>query len=123
MPDKFPEAFRRFERTVDVDRIETFRQLKLAFGSWAGQKWLNTYRQNEALKVEAKKLGVPVVVEWRPSVAPRGVAHVPERVVVTWRHETVIVKGSFQQRYRDLKTRAPVEGIEQKFSFFINCMR
>jgi hypothetical protein len=60
--------------------------------------------QMMALKVEARKLGIPVVFERRPSVAPRGVAHVPERVALTWRHEVVTVRGSSQHRYRDLKT-------------------
>jgi hypothetical protein len=60
--------------------------------------------QMMALKVEARKLGIPVSVEGRPSVAPRGLAHFPERVSVTWRHEVVTVKGSSQDRYRDLKT-------------------
>ncbi|GEM_PF-1916759 len=101
--DRFPEAFRRFEEVVDVDRIKSFIQLKLTYASWAGRKWLNTYRQNEALKVEARRLGIPISVEGRP-VSGRGVAHVPERVAVTWRHETVTVRGSSQDRYRDLKT-------------------
>jgi hypothetical protein len=57
-----------------------------------------------ALKVEAKKLGIPVSVERKPSVAPRGVANVPERLAVAWRHEVVTVRGSSQNRYRDLKT-------------------
>jgi hypothetical protein len=102
--DKFPEAFRRFEEVVDVDRIESYRQLKLTYAQWAGRKWLDTYRQNEALKVEARRLGIPVVVEGRPWVASRGVTYVPERVAVSWRHETVTVRGSSQDRYRDLKT-------------------
>jgi hypothetical protein len=33
--DRFPEAFRRFEEVVDVDRIQSFRQLRLAFAYWA----------------------------------------------------------------------------------------
>jgi hypothetical protein len=32
--DRFPEAFRRFEEVVDVDRIESYRQLKLTYASW-----------------------------------------------------------------------------------------
>jgi hypothetical protein len=59
--DKFPGAFKRFEQVVDVSKIETFRQLKLAFQSWAGKKWLDTPRQVEALRVEAVKLGIPEV--------------------------------------------------------------
>ncbi|MGD0159359.1 MAG: hypothetical protein ABSB89_03585 [Candidatus Bathyarchaeia archaeon] len=96
--DKFPECFERFERVVDVDRIRNLPHLKLAFSSWAGRKWLDTYGQNEALRVEARKLGIPVFVE-RRTTAPR-----ESRVAVTWRQEVVTVKGSSQDRYRDLKT-------------------
>jgi hypothetical protein len=102
--DKFPEAFRRFEQVVDTDKFRTYQQLKLTFESWAGRNWQDTYRQNEALKVEARKHGIPIRVEGRPSVASRGAAHAPERAAVTWRHETVTVKGSSQDRYRDLNT-------------------
>jgi hypothetical protein len=40
--DKFPECFQRFSRTVNVDRIVSFRRLRLAFGSWAGYRWQET---------------------------------------------------------------------------------
>lgn len=59
--DEFPSAFKRFEEKVDVSRIETFRQLKLAFQIWAGKKWLDTPKQVEALRVEAVRLGIPEV--------------------------------------------------------------
>jgi hypothetical protein len=57
--DKFPEAFKRFERKVNVEKIETFRQLTLAFGSWAGEKWRGTSRQMDALAVQARRVGIP----------------------------------------------------------------
>ena len=101
--DRFPEAFQRFKRVVDTDRIESFRQLTLAFGSWAGQKWQETPMQMMALKAEAKRLGISIPAQGRP-VGRRGVAHVPERKTVTWRHEVVTVRGSSQSRYRDLGT-------------------
>jgi hypothetical protein len=56
--DKFPEAFKRFEEKVNTNKIETFKQLKLAFGSWAGRKWVPTWRQADALEREARKLGI-----------------------------------------------------------------
>jgi hypothetical protein len=102
--DRFPEAFKRFRRVVDVDRIESFKQLTLAFGSWAGHKWMPTYKQLDALKVEARKIGIPVVTEKSPSVVSRTIASVAERVAVSWRHETVTVRSKPQDRYRDLKT-------------------
>jgi hypothetical protein len=58
--DRFPEAFKRFEEVVDVDRIESFRQLHFAFASWSGRKWHDTYMQNRALAVEARKHGIPL---------------------------------------------------------------
>jgi hypothetical protein len=59
IPDKFPEAFKRFERQISLKNIEAFRQLTLAFGTWAGRKWVPTYRQMDALTVQAKELGIP----------------------------------------------------------------
>jgi len=57
--DKFPEAFDRFKHKVNVNNIQTFRQLTLAFGSWAGEKWRGTSRQMDALAVQANRLGIP----------------------------------------------------------------
>jgi len=96
--DRFPEAFRRFEEVVDVRRIQSFRQLRLAFAYWAGWRWHDTYMQNRALAIEARKLNIPVFVERRPVAFSYG------RTVVTWRHEVVTVKGKSQVRHRDLKT-------------------
>jgi Asp-tRNA(Asn)/Glu-tRNA(Gln) amidotransferase B subunit len=93
--DEFPEAFKRFEKRVDVDRINSFRQLTLAFSYWAGWRWKGTKRQIGALKVEAWKRGIPVPVELRPQRPHK---------VRTWRHETVKVRGKLQSRYRYLKT-------------------
>jgi hypothetical protein len=58
--DKFPEAFRRFKQDVATRQIKTFRQLTLAFGSWAGSKWNGTSRQMDALAVQARRLGIPL---------------------------------------------------------------
>jgi hypothetical protein len=96
--DRFPEAFSRFEEVVDVRRIKSFRQLRLAFASWAGWKWHDTYMQNSALAVEAQKRGIPVFIGKRP------VARFQGRTAVTWRQEVVTIKGKSQVRYRDLKT-------------------
>jgi hypothetical protein len=59
MPDKFPEAFKRLEQKVNIDNIETFQQLNLVVGSWAGRKWVPTRLQMDALHREAKRLGIP----------------------------------------------------------------
>jgi hypothetical protein len=61
--DRFPEAFRRFEEVVDVSKIKSFQQLKLAFATWAGRKWKETPKQVEALKVEAVRLRLVGAIE------------------------------------------------------------
>ena len=58
--DKFPEAFKRFKQDVNVNRIKTFKQLTLAFGSWGGKKWRGTFRQMDALANEARKRRIPL---------------------------------------------------------------
>jgi len=98
--DKFPEAFDRFEKKVNVDDIASFRELTYAFASWAGQKWFGTGRQMEALGVEAQRIGIPIYGER----GDRKISYVPSVPKITWRHESVTVKGKSQERYRDLKT-------------------
>jgi hypothetical protein len=87
--DKFPEAFERFEEVVNVRRIKSFRQLKLAFAEWAGEKWIPTSRQLQALAEEARKFGLA-----------------EERRVIPflWRREIVMVRGKRQSRIRDLRS-------------------
>jgi len=55
--DKFPEAFERFEKDVDVDSFESYKELSYAFAWWAGKRWRDSYLQNKALAREGKKLG------------------------------------------------------------------
>jgi hypothetical protein len=98
MPDGFPEAFRRFEEDVDVKRFESFRQLELAFGRWAGQKWLPTYKQKYALEREARRIGIPTD-EYR-----RQRFYIPSSPRIWYKHEIVSVKGRTQNRYRDVRT-------------------
>ena len=57
--DKFPEAFKRFKEKVNTDNIESWNQMQLAFASWAGSKWRPTWRQTDALHIQAKRLGIP----------------------------------------------------------------
>jgi hypothetical protein len=99
MPDKFPEAFERFERDVDVDSFRSYRELAYGFSHWAGKRWVDSYKQNFALGKEARKRGffdakLPRYFE-RPSV---------RQTRQTWRHETVTVRGKSQVRYRDVRT-------------------
>jgi hypothetical protein len=87
--DKFPEAFRRFERQVrDVDDIRDYQELKLQFMKWAGERWKETPKQTTALAIEARKKGIPLI-----SVRTR-----------EWRGEIVLVRGKAQGRYRDLRS-------------------
>lgn len=55
--DRFPEAFKRFERDVDVRSFRSYRDLAYGFSYWAGKRWVDSYAQNRALKNEAEKLG------------------------------------------------------------------
>lgn len=98
MPDRFPEAFRRFEDVVYVDRFENYQQLAYAFSSWAGKRWRDTYKQNLALEREARRLGISGEI---PAYHRR---QNPYHFKTTWKCETVMVKGKPQNRYRDLKT-------------------
>jgi hypothetical protein len=56
--DKFPEAFRRFKRDVNIDNVDSWKQLKSEFEEWAGSRWKDTSAQLSALGVEARKEGI-----------------------------------------------------------------
>jgi len=106
--DKFPEAFERFESEVDVDLVDSYRELLLAFQWWAGEKWLGSPMQWTAFNAEAERLGfeVPSFVREEIRESRRSDYYVSEgrQKAVTWRHEVVKVRGASQSRYRDLKT-------------------
>lgn len=57
--DKFPEAFNRFERDVDLSHIKTFGQLTLEFMMWGKERATLSKKQTLALKIEAneRKIG------------------------------------------------------------------
>ena len=55
--DKFPEAFRRFEKVIDIGSFESYKEMSYAFGHWAGKRWRDTWLQNRALANEGWRLG------------------------------------------------------------------
>jgi hypothetical protein len=97
--DKFPEAFERFERRVNVDKIETFGQLVSSFASYGGQRWQGTIKQMDALAREAQRLGIPTHGERERRIFRSYWISQP-----TWKYETITVRGKSLQRYRDIKT-------------------
>jgi len=100
VPDKFPEAFARFERSVDTRYIESFSELVSAFSIWAGEKWLDTSSQKHALAREARRIGIPTEIDLaRRKSIPTGIGLTP-----TWRHEFVTIRSRSFGRYRDLRT-------------------
>jgi hypothetical protein len=96
--DRFPEAFHRFERVVDLRSFRSGRDLKYAFSHWAGRRWVNSYYQNKALnrEIEKRVLGTP-----RPKRYSKRPQFYSKQ---TWKQETVNVRGKAQIRYRDIKT-------------------
>ena len=57
MTDRFPEAFRRFSWTVDINKFKNYRELSYAFSYWAGKRWIDSYNQNLALKKQGQRAG------------------------------------------------------------------
>lgn len=94
--DRFPEAFERFEKVVDLRSFHSARELTYAFRHWAGRRWINSHLQNKALKIELEKRGF---TEYLPRYTrPRFYTK------QTYKREIVRVKGKPQVRYRDAKT-------------------
>jgi len=74
-------------------------ELAYAFSHWAGRRWLDSYKQNLALKIEAEKRG------FRDAKLPEYFRRQPQvSITRTWRREIVTVRGKPQVRYRDLRT-------------------
>ena len=79
--------------------LNAFRIIAFVLSHWASIRWVDSYQQNLALREEARKRGffdarLPRYFE-RPSA---------RQTRQSWRHETVIVRGKSQERYRDIKT-------------------
>jgi hypothetical protein len=113
--DRFPEAFDRFERRVDTSSLESASELIRSFAYFASFRYTGTKKQLDAIRLESEKRGysfdwsLPLWVKKRDykRFYSRGYdrrAHVVYGKRETWRHETVLVKGKPQTRYRDLKT-------------------
>ena len=95
--DKFPEAFKRFKEDVNVNRIKTFKQLTLAFSSWSPKKWRGTFRQMDALTVQAKRLRIPLEGYKSRQQQVRAVFSQTAQQRVTQRRE------KFSRYYQDLR--------------------
>jgi hypothetical protein len=88
------------EKTVDVGKIDTFKQLVSAFASWAGRTWKSSPKQIDALEREAIRVGIPL-----EGIRIRHVEKGYRPIAgVAWRFETVKVKDREQPRYRDMAT-------------------
>jgi hypothetical protein len=66
MPDKFPEAFDRFEDTMgenEMAGIQDFEDLFFKFSSWGGKRATMSSKQSKALAVEGRdRLGLEPVI-------------------------------------------------------------
>jgi len=96
--DRFPEAFHRFEKVVDLRSFRSARELKYAFTHWANRRWIDSYKQNLAFRIEAEKKGFEETKLPRYTKRPQFYSR------QTWKRETMTVRGNYQVRYRDLKT-------------------
>ena len=97
--DRFPEAFERFESDVDIGRFRSYHELTLSFRWWAGERWVGSSRQWEALNAEAENLGFEPPDFIREELEERWVYS-----RYTWRRESVNLKGKVRSVYRDIKT-------------------
>lgn len=111
--DKFPQAFERFEEDVDVREIRSFRELRLAFSFWAEYKWKDTPRQIKALRVEARRVGIPLKAPRKRAIVYR----VQPRVVRPYRVENITRRGKPVKIYRDVETGRFISSPKRRRSF------
>ena len=97
--DSFPEAFDRFENDVDIGRFTSYHQLTLAFHWWAGERWVGSRKQWEALNAEAENLGFET-----PDYIREELDDNRRHYRSSWRRETLNLKGRARSVYRDIKT-------------------
>jgi len=83
--EKFQEAFERFEKVVDVNQFDSYRELWFAFRKWGAKRWRNTELQNRALAYEGEQLHFPDVA------MPRAFGHTVEETkkIMTYRRAKV----------------------------------
>jgi hypothetical protein len=87
MTDKFPEAFERFEESVDLDDIQTLPELISQFKEWGGKRATMTRKQTRALAISGEdKLGIKgaeqVVIEYDITLKSGELKHI---IRVQWR--------------------------------------
>ena len=104
MPDRFPEAFERFENDVDIGQFTSYHQLTMTFRHWAGERWKGTYRQWNALNREAENVGFDVPEVYEEAIREKRYTDFYGRDNSTWKRETVSIRGVTQNRYRDVRT-------------------
>jgi hypothetical protein len=98
--DSFPEAFERFESDVDIGQFESYHQLTLAFRHWAGERWVGSSSQWDALNAEAENVGFESPDFIREEL--EGNRRYSRRY--SWRRDTVNFRGKARSVYRDIKT-------------------
>jgi hypothetical protein len=104
--DRFPEAFDRFEEEVDISDTTSFDELLIQFAIWAGQKWKESPRQLQALKIEARQRGIMTPSARYPSrTYSRTYSHLHRTYSQrTYSRQVITRRGRLQYVYRDLRT-------------------
>ena len=101
----YSEMFARLERQVEMKCCRNYEEVKMTMESWMGSKWRDTSGQLKLVRIECKRLGIPVRLEGKPEApSEKGLGFVHVSQAPSWRHETVTVKGKSQERYRDLQS-------------------
>ena len=65
MTDKFPPAFKRFEEKVDIDNVNTLKELIDEFKNWGLKKAPITKLQRKGLAIEGVKIGIDPIYTTR----------------------------------------------------------
>lgn len=98
MVDRFPEAFRRFERVVNVRGFDSYRELAYGFAHWAGKRWIDSYAQNRALRDMAYEIGFfdAKIPDYLKRLTPR-----QKRAIVRrkWKRKVRVTKTQESIRY------------------------
>jgi hypothetical protein len=110
--ERFQEAFERFEKVVDVDHFDSYRELWYAFRQWAGKRWRNTELQNRALAYDGELLHLPDVA--MPSAFGHTVEEtkiIMERRMARARREKWVVAYRVKAKKRVVEVKKKYKGV------------
>jgi hypothetical protein len=109
---RFEEYLGRLEDEIFLEKAQSYQQFAMMIINHSGKRWVDSEKQKKALDDGAIRRGFDITLPhyvkksqyhlWYRAKTEFRTGKPPFKGKVKWRHETVIVRGKSQARYRDL---------------------